>query len=38
MKYCVGVELLEVIGDTENPKDNRGFGFIDFYNHACAEK
>eukprot|EP00882_Tetradesmus_deserticola_P015278 GHRQ01016274.1.p1 GENE.GHRQ01016274.1~~GHRQ01016274.1.p1 ORF type:complete len:304 (+),score=145.33 GHRQ01016274.1:334-1245(+) len=32
-----GVEDIELMMDKENPELNRGFGFITFYNYACAE-
>jgi hypothetical protein len=32
-----GVEDVELMMDKENPEVNRGFGFITFYNYACAE-
>lgn len=33
----VGLEALELMMDKENPECNRGFGFLTFYNYACAE-
>ncbi|XP_057751151.1 heterogeneous nuclear ribonucleoprotein Q-like [Arachis stenosperma] len=32
-----GVTGLELVKDMKNTKNNRGFAFIDYYNHACAE-
>jgi RNA recognition motif-containing protein len=32
-----GVEDVELMMDKENAEVNRGFGFITFYNYACAE-
>lgn len=32
-----GLESLELMMDKENMEHNRGFGFMTFYNYACAE-
>jgi heterogeneous nuclear ribonucleoprotein R len=32
-----GVTAVELVKDTKNPGSNRGFAFIDYYNHKCAE-
>ncbi|KAG9453181.1 hypothetical protein H6P81_006085 [Aristolochia fimbriata] len=32
-----GIENLELLKDPQNPSRNRGFAFIEYYNHACAE-
>lgn len=32
-----GVEVVELLKDPQNSSRNRGFGFIEYYNHACAE-
>lgn len=32
-----GVENLEYFKDLQNPNRNRGFIFVEYYNHACAE-
>ncbi|KAJ7526846.1 hypothetical protein O6H91_16G043400 [Diphasiastrum complanatum] len=32
-----GVESVELLKDPNNPARNRGFAFVDYYNHACAE-
>ncbi|TKY67062.1 RNA-binding protein 46 [Spatholobus suberectus] len=32
-----GVTGVELVKDMKNTKNNRGFAFIDYYNHACAE-
>ncbi|KAJ6756062.1 hypothetical protein OIU79_028467 [Salix purpurea] len=32
-----GVNLVELLKDLQNPSRNRGFAFIEYYNHACAE-
>lgn len=34
---CPGVENIEFFKDQQDPTRNRGFLFIEFYNHACAE-
>ncbi|KAG5253094.1 nuclear localization sequence-binding protein [Salix suchowensis] len=31
------VNLVELLKDLQNPSRNRGFAFIEYYNHACAE-
>ncbi|KAJ6316389.1 hypothetical protein OIU78_019641 [Salix suchowensis] len=32
-----GDNLVELLKDLQNPSRNRGFAFIEYYNHACAE-
>ncbi|TYH76991.1 hypothetical protein ES332_D04G123500v1 [Gossypium tomentosum] len=32
-----GVGCIELLKDPMNPSQNRGFVFIEYYNHACAE-
>ncbi|KAM6586447.1 hypothetical protein CsatA_009052 [Cannabis sativa] len=32
-----GVTGVELVKDMKNTSNNRGFAFIDYYNHACAE-
>ncbi|EIE23761.1 RNA-binding domain-containing protein [Coccomyxa subellipsoidea C-169] len=32
-----GVEVIELLMSKEYPGNNRGFAFIEFYNHACAQ-
>ncbi|XP_074582759.1 heterogeneous nuclear ribonucleoprotein Q [Curcuma longa] len=32
-----GVENVEIFKDPQNPTRNRGFLFVEYYNHACAE-
>ncbi|CAL9098558.1 unnamed protein product [Musa textilis] len=32
-----GVEHIEMFKDPQNPARNRGFLFVEYYNHACAE-
>lgn len=32
-----GVESVELLKDPQNSSRNRGFAFIEYYNHACAE-
>ncbi|XP_058086819.1 heterogeneous nuclear ribonucleoprotein Q-like isoform X2 [Magnolia sinica] len=32
-----GVENIELLKDPQNPSRNRGFAFVEYYNHACAE-
>ncbi|XP_051145693.1 heterogeneous nuclear ribonucleoprotein Q isoform X2 [Andrographis paniculata] len=32
-----GAELIELIKDPQNPSRNRGFAFVEYYNHACAD-
>ncbi|KAI4373592.1 hypothetical protein MLD38_011703 [Melastoma candidum] len=32
-----GVTGIELVKDMNNPSNNRGFAFIEYYNHACAE-
>ncbi|KAJ7566337.1 hypothetical protein O6H91_02G097800 [Diphasiastrum complanatum] len=32
-----GIESVELLKDPKNPERNRGFAFVDYYNHACAE-
>ncbi|KAH1225217.1 Heterogeneous nuclear ribonucleoprotein Q [Glycine max] len=32
-----GVTGVELVKDMKNTNNNRGFAFIDYYNHACAE-
>lgn len=34
---CAGVQEVDLMMDKEVPGQNRGFGFIGFYNYACAE-
>ncbi|KAK9170397.1 hypothetical protein Syun_002537 [Stephania yunnanensis] len=32
-----GVNVVELVKDPQNSSRNRGFAFIEYYNHACAE-
>lgn len=32
-----GVTAVELVKDMNNSRNNRGFAFIDYFNHACAE-
>ncbi|RVW86985.1 Heterogeneous nuclear ribonucleoprotein Q [Vitis vinifera] len=32
-----GVTAVELVKDMKNSSNNRGFAFIDYYNHSCAE-
>ncbi|KAJ7947999.1 Heterogeneous nuclear ribonucleoprotein like [Quillaja saponaria] len=32
-----GVTAVELVKDMKNTNNNRGFAFIDYYNHACAD-
>ncbi|KAA8549875.1 hypothetical protein F0562_001559 [Nyssa sinensis] len=32
-----GVTTVELVRDMKNSSNNRGFAFIEYYNHACAE-
>ncbi|EFJ22830.1 hypothetical protein SELMODRAFT_169951 [Selaginella moellendorffii] len=32
-----GVEGVELLKDPRNPGKNRGFAFVEYYNHACAD-
>ncbi|KAL8158834.1 hypothetical protein V2J09_000371, partial [Rumex salicifolius] len=32
-----GVTTIEFLKDPQNPSRNRGFSFVEYYNHACAE-
>ncbi|XP_047337784.1 heterogeneous nuclear ribonucleoprotein Q-like [Impatiens glandulifera] len=32
-----GAEVIELIKDPQNPGRNRGFGFVEYYNTACAD-
>ncbi|KAG2674416.1 hypothetical protein I3843_13G118800 [Carya illinoinensis] len=32
-----GVTAVELVKDVKNTSNNRGFAFVDYYNHACAE-
>lgn len=34
--YPQGVALVEMVQSKENPRENRGFAFIEFYNSQCA--
>ncbi|KAL9336551.1 hypothetical protein Peur_071039 [Populus x canadensis] len=36
-KIGPGVNSVELLKDPQNPSRNRGFAFIEYYNHACAE-
>ncbi|KAL6196179.1 hypothetical protein ACLB2K_031794 [Fragaria x ananassa] len=37
MKVGPGVTGVELVKDMKNTSNNRGFAFIDYYNHACAD-
>lgn len=37
-KEVQGLEEVDLVADRENPEQNRGFGFLSFYNHDAAEK
>ncbi|MCO5600216.1 hypothetical protein L7F22_054326 [Adiantum nelumboides] len=32
-----GLQNIELLKDPQNPERNRGFAFVEYYNHACAE-
>lgn len=32
-----GIESIELLSEPQDPARNRGFAFVDYYNHACAE-
>ncbi|KAD7480095.1 hypothetical protein E3N88_03231 [Mikania micrantha] len=32
-----GINSVELLKDPQNSKRNRGFAFVEYYNHACAE-
>ncbi len=32
-----GVDVIELLPNKEYPGQNRGFAFVEFYNHACAQ-
>ncbi|KAI3519912.1 hypothetical protein L1887_09132 [Cichorium endivia] len=36
-KVGPGINSVELLKDPQNSKRNRGFAFIEYYNHACAE-
>ncbi|XP_028119542.1 heterogeneous nuclear ribonucleoprotein Q-like [Camellia sinensis] len=36
-KIGPGVIAVELLKDPQNPTRNRGFAFVEYYNHACAE-
>lgn len=38
MWTLAGVETVELMMDKDNPTVNRGFGFVTFYNYACADE
>ena len=33
----IGIEGMDLMMEKEMPNQNRGFGFVEFYNHAAAE-
>nr|POF06660.1 isoform 3 of heterogeneous nuclear ribonucleoprotein q [Quercus suber] len=37
MEVGPGVTAVELVKDAKNPSNNRGFAFVDYHNHACAE-
>lgn len=37
IKYLISLFLLVLLQDPQNSRRNRGFAFIEYYNHACAE-
>ncbi|XP_008228678.1 PREDICTED: heterogeneous nuclear ribonucleoprotein R-like [Prunus mume] len=37
MKIGPGVTGIELVKDMKNTSNNRGFAFVDYYNHACAD-
>ena len=37
LSACSGVELIELLLSKEYTGQNRGFAFVEFYNHACAQ-
>ncbi|KAI9074422.1 hypothetical protein K1719_043616 [Acacia pycnantha] len=37
IKYWAGVSTVELVKDMKHPTNNRGFAFVNYYNHACAE-
>ncbi|KAM1757605.1 hypothetical protein ACFX11_006842 [Malus domestica] len=36
-KIGPGVNVIELVKDMKNTGNNRGFAFVDYYNHACAD-
>ncbi|KAH7443544.1 hypothetical protein KP509_02G039700 [Ceratopteris richardii] len=32
-----GIQKVDLVKDPQNPERNRGFAFVEYYNHACAE-
>ena len=34
---ATGVEAVELLMSKDFPGQNRGFAFVEFYNHACAQ-
>lgn len=34
---CTGVESIDLLSSKDYPGQNRGFAFVEFYNHACAQ-
>lgn len=32
-----GIQNIEIFKDSQEPRRNRGFAFVEYYNHACAE-
>ena len=36
MPSCAGVEAVDLLLSKDFPGQNRGFAFVEFYNHACA--
>lgn len=32
-----GVEAIDLLSSKDYPGQNRGFAFVEFYNHACAQ-
>uniref|UniRef100_A0A2N9IT18 RRM domain-containing protein n=1 Tax=Fagus sylvatica TaxID=28930 RepID=A0A2N9IT18_FAGSY len=37
MEVGPGVTAVELVKDAKNTNNNRGFAFVDYHNHACAE-
>ena len=35
--WAPGVESIDLLSSKDYPGQNRGFAFVEFYNHACAQ-
>ena len=36
-EFCLTQQTVSMLQDPQNSGRNRGFAFIEYYNHACAE-